>query len=375
MFWFDDILKEEEWSLSAKLFAGLVFNPFSTVNTIDNSLFAWFLSRITKGNRLNPSVWIAKPEYASKFGRNDWRLHVENWQIAVECKFGDGIDINKDCLQYFEDLRGENRCVVVIASVSEFSELTRKCEKSSETVEDLKQRIQKKEVVFITWHEIVDAAIDSLPEEQSKILKVWSEKVKRNSLLLMPKKRISGNQIESLILEGKAADIEITHRTDARKKRESTGNLDEVLSKQGSPEWVCCYVKAVSQMCHSEKFTCLVKKSGWIDIAANKKSRSLTLFPLREGLALLISHPDDSKIFPGYLHLDKLGLQDVVPDRKNWFPRDRTIGVLLKNCEIADKSIFAESIKNLVRYIDSSRKKPDVSIIPNCAQKSDPADR
>ena len=144
MFWFDDILKEEEWSLSAKLLAGLVFNPFSTVNTIDNSLFAWFLSRITRGKRLSSSVWIAKPEYAGEFGRNDWRLHVEDWQIAVECKFGDGIDIKKDCLQYFKGLRGEKRCVVVIASVSEFSELTRICSNFSETIDNVKQRIEKK---------------------------------------------------------------------------------------------------------------------------------------------------------------------------------------------------------------------------------------
>ena len=40
MFWNDKDMVEEEWSLSAKLFAGLVFNPFSVTNTCNDPLIS-----------------------------------------------------------------------------------------------------------------------------------------------------------------------------------------------------------------------------------------------------------------------------------------------------------------------------------------------
>ena len=138
MFWNDTDMVEEEWSLSAKLFAGLVFNPFSLTNTCDDPLISWFLVRITGDPSLHATSWSAKPEYAGTLGRNDWRLHVGEWQIAVECKFGDGIDIHKDCLIYLEGLCRTHRRVVVVASVSELSELTQDCLKPTKHVSVLK---------------------------------------------------------------------------------------------------------------------------------------------------------------------------------------------------------------------------------------------
>jgi hypothetical protein len=354
MFWFDEILKEEEWSLSAKLFSGLVFNPFSIVNNIDNSLFVWFWKRITGENKLSSQIWRARPEYIGKFGRNDWRLHIENWEIAIECKFGDGIDIKKDCLQYLKALGGEKRCVVVIASVSEFSELTRCCTIFNEITDDLKHKIKEGEVVLVAWHEILEAAMERLPPEKNQILRAWANKVKRNSLLLMPEKRLSGKQTESLIIEGKSADIPITHRTDARGDRKPTSTLEKVCNKRDAPDWVRACIEEVYQMCVNSKFVFEVKKS-WINVRVKQTSRSLTLFPYCNGLALLISHPDDIKRFPAYSHLDKLGLQDIVPINENWFPRARTIGIVLKNCINEDKKIFADSVKQIAISLMKSK--------------------
>ena len=351
MFWFDEDLMEEEWSLSAKLFAGLVFNPFSHANTGIDSLFAWFWSRITGKELPNSSGWRAKPEYSGKLGRNDWRLHVDNWEIAVECKFGDGIDIFKDCLQYIDDLRLDYRRVVVVASVSEFSELTKSCINDTEQTPTLIEELKNDNIVLIAWHEIVEAAICRLPTEDAKMLRVWADKVKRNLLPLMPEKRISGDQIASMILEGKIANIPILHRPDGRGRRISTATLEEVCNKRDAPNWVRRCMEGAEQTCLEENLLFEMKRSGWVNIRKKKKSHSVTLFPWRTGVAILISHPTNAQRFPDYSRLEKLELHDLVPDNKNWFPRDRTIGITFRYNKSCKKQHFVDEIIKALRLL------------------------
>jgi len=343
MFWFDEVLKEEEWSLSAKLFAGLVFNPFSLVNAGEDSLFAWFWKRITGSVPSILAGWRAKPEYSGKLGRNDWRLHVDNWEIAVECKFGDGIDIYKDCLQYLDGLPPNYRRIVVVATVSEFSELTKSCKNDAEWAPVLIDELKNGSIVLIAWHEIVEAAIKCLPVEDAKLLRVWADKVTRNSLLLMPKKRVSGFQIASMILEGKVSKIPIVHKPDARGKRGSTATLQEVCIKRNAPNWVRHYLETVEQTCLKKNLVFESKHSGWVNIRKNK-SHSVTLFPLNDGVAILISHPTDAQRFSDYSRLEELEIHNIVPDNKNWFPRDRTIGITFRGSKSCKKQHFVDEI-------------------------------
>jgi hypothetical protein len=350
MFWIDKSLSEEEWSLSAKLFAGMVFNPFSLVNTCNNTLFAWFWKKIT-GNELPKNIgWRAKPEYLGNLGRNDWRLHLEEWQIAIECKFGDGIDIRNDCLKYFNGLNEGFSRVALVASVSELSELTEICQKSSKQVNSLLKKLNNNEVVLIAWHEIVDESIKRLPKIEGEILQTWAYMVKKNTLLLMPEKRISGDQIVSMIKEGKNAGIPFTHKKDARKDRRSTATLEDVCIKQNVPNWVFQYMKSVRQTCIDENLIFETKRSGWVNLRKNKKC-SLTLLPWFSGVAILISHPKDPRLFDSFLSLKDLDLHGIVPDKEEWFPSDRTIGITYKNKESCTKEDFVTTIMNTINLL------------------------
>ena len=328
MFWCDKDFMEEEWSLSAKLFAGLVFNPFSSVNDASDPLFTWFCNRVI-GTEL-PSLhgWKAKPEYVGGLGRNDWRLQVGTYQIAVECKFGDGIDPYMDCLKYLQGIDPSYGRVVIVASVSEFSELTGVCAKAPEHAAALKANLKTKKVFFLTWHEIIEAASSRLPAGDAEVLKSWANTVSRGSLLLIPKEheRVPGGRFAKYILEDQSASIPITHRTDARGDWRSTSTLQKVCRKRNAPEWVCSYMEAADLACSKGDLKIEYVKSGWVDVRKGK-SRSVTLFPWEKGVAILITHPADGRHFPGYSRLEALGLQGVVPDRTNWFPQDRTIGL------------------------------------------------
>jgi hypothetical protein len=312
-------------------------------------LFAWFWGRITETKLPDSAGWRAKPEYSGKLGRNDWRLHVDNWEIAVECKFGDGIDIYKDCIQYIDGLPPNYRRIVVVATVSEFSELTKSCKNHAEWTPILMDELKNGSIVLIAWHEIVEAAIKCLPVEDAKLLRVWAEKVKRGLLLLMPKQRISGIQIASMIIEGKVSNIPIVHRPDARGTRVSTATLIEVCMKRDAPDWVRHYIEAVEQICLEKNLVFELKRSGWINIRKKKKSHSVTLFPWRSGVAILISHPTDAQRFPDYSSLDEIELHDIVPDNKNWFPRNRTIGITFRGDKSCKKQHF---VNETIRVLD-----------------------
>ena len=345
MFWCDRDFMEEEWSLSAKLFAGLVLNPFSSVNDGRSSLINWFCNRVIGSELLDLHGWRAKPEYVGELGRNDWRLQVGKYQVAVECKFGDGIDIYGDCLKYLQGLDPTYRRVVVVASVSEFSELTEICVKAPEQFATLKTNLKAKDVVLLAWHEIVEAAIERLPTEGAKkILKDWADNVNRESLRLMPQERLSGDDAAKLILQGRTAGIPITHRTDARGESRPTSTLGEVCKKRNAPEWVCRYMAAVESACSKGNSVFVSKKAGWVDVKKGIKGRSVTLFPWEKGVAILISHPPAGRQFPGYFHLEQLGLHEIVPDSRNWFPRDRTIGLAFTTVKEGDEQHFVEEI-------------------------------
>lgn len=345
MFWFDSDFVEEEWSLSAKLFAGLVFNPFSVVNTGHSSLFRWFYKQVTGDKLADSAGWRAKPEYMGLLGRNDWRLHIGKWQIAVECKFGDGIDIYGDCLKYLEGMEPDCRRVLVVASVSEFSELTTFCMDETEQVLRLKKNLRGKTVIFLGWHEIVEAAVSRLPTEGAKeILKNWAYKVNRKSLLLMPKDPITGDQAAALILQGKIASIPITHRFDARGDRRPTANIEEVCNKRKAPDWVWNFMAEAQRACSKSNLVFESKRAGWVNVRRTSKSRSVTLFPWENGVAILISHPINVHQFPSYSSLELIGLQGIVPDKEDWFPRDRTIGIVFRSPMEHDKQRFVEEI-------------------------------
>ncbi|MBN2034588.1 MAG: hypothetical protein JW836_15045 [Deltaproteobacteria bacterium] len=265
MFWCDKDFMEEEWSLSAKLFAGLVFNPFSSVNDASDPLFNWFCNRVI-GTEL-PSLhgWKAKPEYVGGLGRNDWRLQVGTYQIAVECKFGDGIDPYGDCLKYLQGIDPSYGRVVIVASVSEFSELTTVCMDETDQVLRLKEHLRGKTVTFLGWHEIVEAALRRLPTEDAKeIMKNWAYKVNRRSLLLMPKDPITGDQAAALILQSKIANIPITHRLDARGDRRSTATIEEVCNKRNAPDWVWNFMASAQRACSKGNLVFESKRAGWV---------------------------------------------------------------------------------------------------------------
>jgi hypothetical protein len=48
-------------------------------------------------------------------------------------------------------------------------------------------------------------------------------------------------------------------------------------------------------------------------------------------------------------------LQDIVPINENWFPRARTIGVVLKNCKNENKKNFADSVKKIIISLRKSK--------------------
>lgn len=328
MFWHHDDFVEEEWSVSAKVFAGLVFNPFSVVNMREDSLFLWFLHHATRELSLSPPCWSAMTEYRGSLGRNDWRLHVDNWRIAVECKFGDGIDPFDDCLQYLEGSSNHHR-VVVVASVSELSELTDTCRASGDEILALKRSIAAGDVRLTAWPEIIDAAIDRLASEQSEILKNWANGTVKNRLELMPSTRISGEEAATLIAQGQSAGISYTHESAWKEGPDVAWRA--VYSKRNPPAWVRRCLETAWRA-FSERPELKLKRvpSGWADIKRKSLSYSVTLFPWESGLAVIISHPRKaSSEYPSFKRLVDLEADGVVPSNKRHFPRDIALGVEL----------------------------------------------
>ncbi len=329
MFWHHVEFAEHEWSVSAKLFAGLVFNPFSVVNEREDSLFLWFLHRVTGNPSLHPQCWSAIPEYVGELGRNDWRLHVDNWRIAVECKFGDGIDPHEDCLKYLQDLQGNRRRVVVVATDSEFSALTSDCLKNSfHGIPTLKNFMAREDIALLTWAELIEEICSRLPEDASQTVREWASTAERADTKLIPDKRMSGKVYAECIISGKEARIPITHSKDARSMRRPTSDLSSVCKKRKAPDWVREYLEAVNDECGKAGLIFESKCSGWINIRRKRDSHSVTLFPWHEGVAILITHPPDPEkaAKAGFRSLAQLVVSEEVPKKKQWFPKVRTQG-------------------------------------------------
>jgi hypothetical protein len=119
--------------------------------------------------------------------------------------------------------------------------------------------------------------------------------------------------------------------------------------KRDAPDWVRHYIEAVEQICLEKNLVFELKRSGWINIRKKKKSHSVTLFPWRSGVAILISHPTDAQRFPDYSSLDEIELHDIVPDNKNWFPRNRTIGITFRGDKSCKKQHF---VNETIRVLD-----------------------
>lgn len=326
MFWHHDDFVEEEWSISAKVFAGLVFNPFSVVNKREDSLFLWFLHRATGDLSLKPRCWSATTEYRGLAGRNDWRLHADKWRIAVECKFGDGIDPFKDCLQYLEDSSTHHR-VALVASVSELAELTDICRTTNDKALELKRSIEVGNSRLLAWPDIIDAAIDRFDsEEDAAILKAWADGAVKDDLKLMPDTRISGKEFEELINQERSAGIPYTHDPSWQEGKDKPWDI--VYSVNNPPDWVRRCLEA-AWLEFSDRRELKLKRvlSGWADIKRKSLNYSVTLFPWQGGVAIIISHPRKSKEYPGFSRLVELTVDGAVPTNKRHFPRDRALGV------------------------------------------------
>lgn len=332
MFWLSRNFIEEEWSLSAKLLGGLVFNPFSLPNHPDRQLLKWLVERATGRELSYLPEWQAKPEYQGTLGRNDWRVQVDQATIVVECKFGDGIDPINDCLKYLERpgrSNGSGTWVLVIASVSELAELTQTARASGESCQPLIDAIRNRTVRLMAWHEIVEASCRCTADESVKaVLNDWAGSVARNGLRLMPENLASGPQIENMIMEGKASSIAPVHRRDARGERKPTASLKGICEATGTPEWVAQSIEDISEHCSQQGWIFEPKRGNWINIRRRKTSPSVTIIPWSSGVTFVVSHPPGDWSSPvSLLPMSELQGCRNLPKKPQWFPQNRTIGL------------------------------------------------
>ncbi len=328
MFWLNDDFVEEEWSLSAKLLGGLVFNPFSLANHPDPHMFKWFVNRVTCQELADLTDWRAKPEYRGPIGRNDWRVQADQITIIVECKFGDGIDPETDCLQYMMPSGQSRTWMVIVASVSELAELTRIAQGSSEPCRLLREAIQNHTVRLMAWHEIVEAFCRYITDDSVKtILSRWAASASRNWVRVLPENTVSGIEFEDLIINGKTSNIIPVHRPDARGIRGPTSSLDEVLTGTRFPDWVAQILQRIQEQC-SEKCGVFEPKKKWVNIRRNKTSPSVTIVPWADGVTFVVSHPPKEwrPPSPPLLPMTELKGCRMLPVKESWFPQNRTVG-------------------------------------------------
>ena len=328
MFWSNDALREEEWSVSAKLVGGMVLNPFSLANDREDRLVDWFVAKATADTAPRVREWCAQPEYnAGVAGRNDWRVCFDDWQIVIECKLGDGISPQKDCLGYLNGMGGDKRVVVVAGTRDELALLANECAAGAEWAASLRTAIGEKEICLIAWHEIVQATITRVGRQAAEIISAWAERVERRGVRMMPARPISGEEFMKHILNGAHSGVHPNIGKDARGVRRSTaGKLDDVCSVRCAPAWVRELLRLTEEHFGS-RHEVERQAKGWMNLC--KAKSKLTLFPWDGGIAVLITHPDPRRRQPdGLKPLTELAVNAHVPERPaQWFPRDRTIGV------------------------------------------------
>jgi len=273
MFWRSDELRDDEWSVSAKLVGGMLLNPFSLANNCEDRLIDWFVARVTDNQATRLDEWSAQPEYNMGIaGRNDWRVCFREWQVVVECKLGDGISPQKDCLGYLNGLSSERRVVAVAGTMDELAQLANECVAGAAWVTSLRTAIQKREVILIAWHEIVEATIARLPSRAAEIISAWAEQIERRGARMMPVRPISGNEFMNFIICGSHSGLYPNIGRDARSIRRSTaGSIEEVCSVRCAPIWVRELLELTEQH-FRPRYEVLRQASGWMNICVEKKN-------------------------------------------------------------------------------------------------------
>lgn len=316
------------------------------MNAGPSRLIDWFARRI--GVREPGGAWVAKPEYVGSGGRNDWRLLIDHIQIVVEAKFGDGIDVHEDCLKYLAT--GETSRLVIVASLSEYSELSQALLAGKPVCADFKESLVTGKTKLLSWHELVSEAARRLPSEMAAILLKWGHSVQRRGLSLFPGNEISGAEIEQILLRGGQLPFAIMHTSDARSTRRSTIDFAELLRTTRTPEWACGFLREIQSWCSSHHWTFEPKARGWVNIRFESRP-SMTLIPRDVGIILVVSHPPRDFTSDGLVPLSELKTAHGIPMNANWFPRDRAVGLeVVRPTDLGRLREILGTVANLLGY-------------------------